>query len=174
MAARAGRARTPTLATGVEPRRLTASRASRAGFTLVELMVVLVIMGLLAGAVILTLPDGRMSLAQESERFAAHLLRAREEALLVNRQVRVSVSPADYRFDIRDGRDWRALDRAPFATTPWIDETRVSAEGSESAVVFEPTGQASAAEFILGRAAVGYRVSVDIAGNVTVHDPRAL
>ena len=137
-------------------------------------MVVLVIMGLLATAVILTLPDGRISLAQESERFAARLLRAREESLLANRQVRVSVSSSDYRFDIRDGRDWRALDQAPFSPMAWADETRVAALGGERAVIFEPTGQASGAEFTLGRRAAGYVVSVDIAGNVAVHATRAL
>ena len=137
-------------------------------------MVVLAIMGLLAGAVILTLPDRHISLAQESERFAARLLRAREEALLVNRQVRVRVSAVDYSFDIRDGRDWRPLDAKPFVPTAWTEETRVSVEGTDPAVVFEPTGQASGAEFTLQRRAVAYGVSVDIAGNVTVHAPRAL
>lgn len=137
-------------------------------------MVVLMIMGLLATAVILTLPDGRMTLAQESARFAARLLRAREESLLVNRQVRVSVSSSDYRFDIRDGRDWRALDKAPFLTTAWVEETQVSGLDGERAVVFEPTGQASGAEFTLGRRNAGYVVSVDVAGNVAVHAARAL
>lgn len=162
------------MATGVESGRLTARRAARAGFTLVELMIVLTIMGLLAAAVILTLPDGKVTLAQESARFAARLLRAREESLLVNRQVRVSVSSSDYRFDIRDGRDWRALDKAPFVTTAWVEETRVSGLDGEHVVVFEPTGQASGAEFTMGRGDAGYVVSVDVAGNVAVHAAHAL
>lgn len=137
-------------------------------------MVVVAIMGLLATAVILNLPDGRMSLTQESARFAARLMRAREESLLINRQVRVSVSSSDYRFDIRDGRDWRVLDRAPFVTTAWVDETRVSGGDGVSAVTFEPTGQASQAEFTLGRGGAGYVVSIDVAGNVTVHATPAL
>lgn len=137
-------------------------------------MVVLMIMGLLATAVILTLPDGKMSLSQESARFAARLLRAREESLLSNRQVRVEVSSADYRFDIRDGRDWRALDKAPFVTTAWVEDTRVASRDGAGAVVFEPTGQASGAEFTLGRGGSGYVVSVDVAGNVAVHAAQAL
>jgi general secretion pathway protein H len=150
-------------------------RAARDGFTLVEMMVVLVIVGLLAAAVILTLPNGRLSLAQESERFAARLLRAREESLLVNRQVRVSVSSSEYRFDVRDGRDWRALDKAPFSPMAWEPDTHVAAGEGEAAVVFEPTGQASGAEFTLGRGGANdYVVSVDIAGNVAVNAARSL
>lgn len=138
-------------------------------------MVVLVIVGLLAAAVILTLPSGRVSLAQESESFAARLLRAREESLLANRQVRVSVSSSEYRFDIRDGRDWRALDRAPFGPTAWEQDTQVASLDGQTAVVFEPTGQASGAEFTLGRGgANGYVVTVDIAGNVAINAARAL
>lgn len=137
-------------------------------------MVVLAIMGVLASAVILTLPDREMSLAQESERFAARLLRAREEAVLANRQVRVSVSPGDYSFDIRDGRNWRALDTKPFAVTAWTEGTEVSAANDEARVVFEPTGQASAAEFTLVRRAARFGVSVDLAGNVAIHAARAL
>jgi len=175
MAARAGKARTPTLAIGASPARALTPRAARSGFTLVEMMVVLVIVGLLATAVILTLPNGQLSLARESERFAARLLRAREESLLVNRQVRVSVSSTEYRFDIRDGRDWRALDKAPFSPMVWEPDTHVAASAGEPVVVFEPTGQASGAEFTLGRGgADDYVVSVDIAGNVAVNAARAL
>ncbi|MDR7229899.1 general secretion pathway protein H [Caulobacter sp. BE264] len=162
------------MATGADARPAKTRRVARAGFTLVELMVVLMIMGLLATAVILTLPDGKMSLSQESARFAARLLRAREESLMVNRQVRVNVSSVDYRFDIRDGRAWRALDTAPFVTTAWVEDTRVSGRDGETAVIFEPTGQASGAEFTLGRGGSGYVVSIDVAGNVAVHVAQAL
>ncbi|MGO4611150.1 Tfp pilus assembly protein FimT/FimU, partial [Variovorax sp. 2RAF20] len=68
------------MATGADIQR-PPGRQRRGGFTLVELMIVLVIMGLLAGAVVRALPDGRPSLPQEAERVAAALLRARDEAV---------------------------------------------------------------------------------------------
>lgn len=162
------------MATGAEAARAHKRGVAQGGFTLVELMVVLTVMGLLATAVILTLPESKMSLSQESARFAARLLRAREESLLVNRQVRVSVTAADYRFDRREGHAWRALESVPFGTTAWVEGTRVSGRDDETVVVFEPTGQASGAEFTLGRGGAGYVVSVDVAGNVTVHAAQAL
>jgi len=51
------------------------------GFTLVELMVVIAIIGVAAGAVMLSMPDPRPTLAVEAERFAARLTLAREEAV---------------------------------------------------------------------------------------------
>ena len=54
--------------------------ANRAGFTLVELLMVVAIIGLAAGAVVLSVPDPRPSVAEDAERFAARLSRAREEA----------------------------------------------------------------------------------------------
>ena len=63
--------------------------ANRAGFTLVELLMVVAIIGLAAGAVVLSVPDPRPSVAEDAERFAARLSRAREEAILSNRPVAV-------------------------------------------------------------------------------------
>lgn len=144
-----------------------------AGFTLVELMVVLVIMGLLASAVILTLPDGRLSLADESGRLAARLKRAGEEAILTNRQVRVSLSPSDYSFDVREGRDWRPLDRAPFAATPWVEGTQVEIGEPAGPIVFDPTGQSTGADIVLVRRQARFQVRVDLAGNVVIDATRA-
>ena len=55
-------------------RRYRADRAPakrRNGFSLVEMMVVLFVMGLLAAAVVLTLPGDGRALREEGERFAA-------------------------------------------------------------------------------------------------------
>ena len=50
------------------------------GFTILEMMIVLAILGIAAGAILLTAPDSRRSLLDEAERFAASLVRAKEEA----------------------------------------------------------------------------------------------
>lgn len=170
MVARAVRARTPTLATGARTRK---RRATPTGFTLVEMMVVLVVMGLLASAVLLTLPSGGADLSRETERLAARLARAREEAILVNRQVRATLTASRYGFEVRGaGGEWRPLAQPPFGDQPWNDRTQV--EFDSAGVVFEPTGQAAPTRIILTRDRRSSTVSVDIAGNVRIDGPQSL
>lgn len=134
-------------------------------------MIVLVIMGLLASAVVLALPDGRPSLPQEAERFAAALLRARDEAVFRGGQVRLVASDGQYRFERREGRDWRPLDQAPFRARVFQADTEVTA-APKAVVVFDPTGLADPAEFTFTRGRARRTVVVDLAGNVSLDAPR--
>src|SRR5690606_24066603 len=81
----------------------------RMGFTLVELMVVIAIIGVAAGAVMLSMPDPRPTLAVEAERFAARLTLAREEAVMTNRPVALRADAAGYGFESFDGAVWTPL-----------------------------------------------------------------
>src|SRR3954453_11465568 len=69
---------------------------AKGGFTLVELMVVLVIIGLASAAVILTLPERGGSLFAEAERFAARTKAARDNAILDARAASVAIGPDGY------------------------------------------------------------------------------
>ena len=134
-------------------------------------MIVLVIMGLLAGAVVLALPDGRPGLPQEAERFAAALLRARVEAVFCGGRIRVVTSDGEYRFERREGRDWRPLDEAPFRARAFEAGTQVLA-APQAVVVFDPTGLANPTEFTFTRGQARRTVVVDLAGNVSLDAPR--
>lgn len=150
---------TPTSATGARP-------ARERGFTLVEMMVVVTIIGLVAGLAVLAVPDGRPSVSLEAERLGARLQRAREEAVLTNRAVEVAVTPAGYRFQARGEAGWRPLTEPPFGEVAWLEGTAVRGEGT---VVFDPAGWATPAAFRLTREGRGVRVLVDPAGNVRIH-----
>ncbi len=69
------------------------------GFTLLEVLVVLMIMGLLVGLVsAVALPDERARLDVESERLARLLALAREEARFSGRAIAWTAEPPGYRF----------------------------------------------------------------------------
>ena len=149
---------TPTSAIG--------SRGARAGLTLVELMIVLVILGLAGAAVVMTLPDTRPGLDREAEVFAARLVRAREEAILTNRTVEVTADAQGYAFRIRRTGERQPLEDPPFEPVQWAEGAAVQAE---TLFVFDPTGGADPADLALSRDEERALVSVDSAGEVSFH-----
>lgn len=154
---------TPTSATGrVERRR------RRTGFTLVELLMTVTIIGLAAGAVVLAMPDPRPAVGAEAERFAARLVRAREEAILSNRPVAVEASTTGYAFSTFGADGWMPLTEGPFGDETWETGTTLSAGGEPVRAVFDPTGVAEPATFTLGRDRKTRTVTIDGAGEVTL------
>lgn len=145
-----------------------ADRRGRAGFTLVELMMVVAIIGLAAGAVVLSVPDPRPSVGIEAERFAARLVRAREEAVLTNRVVAVDADAKGYGFTSFDGARWSPLTDGPFGPEIWTPGTTIVAREGELRVVFDPTGAAEPATMAVGRKGKSVVVVVDGAGEVRI------
>jgi general secretion pathway protein H len=146
------------------------SAQKRAGFTLVELMMTVAILGLAAGAVMLAVPDPRPPVGAEAERFAARLTRAREESILSNRPVAVEADAAGYGFSTYDGLRWSPLVEGPFRTEPWQAGTAVTAADMPVRVVFDPTGLADPARISLSREARAVVIVVDGAGEVSIND----
>lgn len=80
------------------------------GFTLLELLVVLVIAGLLLGLVAFNaMPSERQSLQTEAQRIALLLQLARDEAIVRNRAIAFEADAERYRFLERDGMRWIAV-----------------------------------------------------------------
>ncbi|MGZ9098207.1 MAG: GspH/FimT family pseudopilin [Brevundimonas sp.] len=144
------------------------SAPTRAGFTLVELLMVVAILGLAAGAVVLSVPDPRPTVAADAERFAARLTRAREEAILSNRPVAVAATSTGYGFSVFDGAQWSALEEGPFGPEIWTAGTTIAPAGEAMRLVFDPTGVAEPATLTLSREGQSRTVTVDGAGEVSL------
>jgi general secretion pathway protein H len=80
------------------------------GFTLLELMIVLVIAGITLGFVTLNaMPSPRQSLLDEAQRIALLLQVARDEAIMRNVPIAFEAEADGYRFMIRRGNTWQQL-----------------------------------------------------------------
>jgi general secretion pathway protein H len=148
--------------------RTSATGTAEGGFTLVELLVVLVIIGLVSAAVVVGMPDPRGALRGEALRLAARADAARERAMMDNRPVAVVLKEGGYGFEWRTGGEWRAVGEKPFIEQSWSQGTRASMEGGESRIVFDSTGFAEPARLRLVRGKEEAEVEVTDGGRVHV------
>lgn len=80
------------------------------GFTLLELLVVLVITGLLLGMVAFNaMPGERQALQNDAQRIALLLQLARDEAIVRNRPIAFEAGTGSYRFLERQGSSWQPI-----------------------------------------------------------------
>ncbi len=80
------------------------------GFSLVELMVVMVLVGLASAVVVLTLPGGEADLDEEVRGFAANLDRLARESILSSRMLGVRIEGQGFQvYRLRRGT-WEPLD----------------------------------------------------------------
>ena len=113
------------------------------GFTLIELMIVITIIGLASAAVVLALPDPRGRLSDEAARLATRARVAHDLAIVDARPISLWVSAGGYGFDERRDGAWVAMGDKAMRVTPWSKGTRMAGatEGRER-VLFDPTGLA--------------------------------
>ncbi len=103
------------------------SRRGQFGFTLIELMVVVLIIGIALSMVAINgLPGSRDGLRYEAERVSHLLLLAREEAQIRGAPIRFEADETRYRFMIYKQGEWLPiLDDQDLRERRWESPTRV-------------------------------------------------
>lgn len=136
------------------------------GFTLVELMVVIAVIGVASAAAVLAMPDPRGRLMDEASRFAVRVRSAHDAAIIDSRPVSVWVTGSGYGFDQWRGGRWVPLGDKALMVDRWGDGT--AAVGTErERVVFDTTGLADRGLTVSLRRQ-GQNVSVAIAADGSV------
>ena len=95
------------------------------GFTLIEILVVVVILGVVIGAVTLAIGavGGERQLARQAEQLRALIAYACEQAELSGRDVGLSLDTEGFRFSIANRDDWIASDASELRARKWLGGT---------------------------------------------------
>ncbi|HEY1145451.1 MAG TPA: GspH/FimT family pseudopilin [Allosphingosinicella sp.] len=138
------------------------------GFTLVELLIVMTLIGLLSAAVVIAMPDPRGSLVDEAERFAARAKAAQDKAVLSGTGMAIRVTRVGYGFDRREQGAWRPLAAKPFVDTAWGEGAEAATGAGVMRIVFDSTGIVEPARVTLVRGSEHAVVAFDQDGGIDV------
>ena len=87
----------------------TGNRARQRGISLIEILTVVIIIGLVGGMVVLTMPGEQSEARREAYRFAAHVRAASDLALTSGEATGLTAEAGTYNFAVYRAGRWQAL-----------------------------------------------------------------
>lgn len=152
-------------------------RRQRTGFTLLEIMVVLVIIGIvLTLAVVRLEPPADRALQQEAERLALLFEAARDEAIARSEPLAWSHFRGRYQFWIRRDADWQPLSgvdvlvprELPAGISFGSIKVNLQLQGEDGKLVFQPSGVNELFQLQLQGEGSVFELSSDVLGRISV------
>jgi type II secretion system protein H len=146
------------------------SAARQNGFTLIEVMVVLVIIAIASTAVVLMLPDPGGRVRDAGEKLAARALAVRDDAILAGRSTRMVIDTTGYSAERRVAGRWQAYGGKGFDAVVFPAGVVATTGTAERVIVtFDATGGvAEPAVIDLSKDAVVVRIDIPANGAVRV------
>lgn len=152
-------------------------RRQRTGFTLLEIMVVLVIIGIvLTLAVVRLEPPADRALQQEAERLALLFEAARDEAIARSEPLAWSHFRGRHQFWIRRDADWQPLSgvdvlvprELPAGISFGSIKVNLQLQGEDGRLVFQPSGVNELFQLQLQGEGGVFELSSDVLGRISV------
>ncbi len=114
---------------------------AQSGFTLLELLVVTVVIGIMAGFASLALTGDRRAedLEREADRIQALLTLARDEAFIQQKSMGMLFYREGYRFlESADGAEYSSFDEGQWRERQWPEDLQIQLTIYDKTVVLEP------------------------------------
>ena len=123
---------------------MTKARASEFGFTLVEVLMVVFIIGLASGFVIMNLPERASPLEEAADFVRQDVETLQDRAILTGIPHAIEISQSDYKGVVLESGEWRAVNFSDRELTRDVTVTtrRASNDDEDKATrfVFDPSG----------------------------------
>lgn len=152
-------------------------RRQRAGFTLLEIMVVLVIIGIVLTLAVVRLdPPADRVLQQEAERLALLFEAARDEAIARSEPLAWSHFRGRHQFWIRRDADWQPLSGVDVLVSRELPagvgfgriKVNLQLQGEDGKLVFQPSGVNELFQLQLQGEGGVFELSSDVLGRISV------
>lgn len=169
MANRAAKAATPMSAPRNRPH-------ADGGFTLVEAMTALMLIGLLVGAVVLMVPGPDRTTRDFAAQLGARLAQASDESIIANKPIALAISDEGYGFMRLEENGWlRLSQRGALSFRAWPEGADVQVEASGAPANedvriahFDALGGSTPARLLIRNGSAAWRISIGGQGDVDV------